>query len=65
MEMTQLTYEMYHIVNDFLDEILNSNWMSEKSQLCLVGGIMINCDEEAPDMFMPLRFEVQRKDGSK
>jgi len=61
--MTQLTYEMFHIIEDFIEKILNSSWMSEKSQLCLIGGVMINCDNDACDMFMPLKFEVRAKDG--
>jgi len=63
--MTQLTYEMFHIIEDFIEKILNSSWMSEKSQLCLIGGVMINCDNDACDMFMPLKFEVRNKNGSK
>lgn len=63
-EMTELTYQMFHIVDEFVKDIVNSNWMTEKSQLCLVGGIMINCDDNAPDMFLPLKFEVQKKDGT-
>ena len=62
-EMTQLTYEMYHILDDFLTEILNKDWMSGKSQLCLIGGIMINCDSNASDLFLPLKFEVHTKEG--
>ena len=26
---------------------------------------MINCDSEACDMFLPLKFEVRKKDGTK
>lgn len=63
--MTQLSYEMFNIVNDFVEQIQSDAWMTGKSQICLLGGIMINCDSEACDMFLPLKFEVRKKDGTK
>jgi len=37
--------------------------MSGKSKLVLLGGIMLNIDGEAADMFIPLRFEASNAGG--
>lgn len=63
-EQMQLAYEMYKIIETFLESILSTGWMGEKSQLALIGGIMINCDNDAADMFLPLKFEIRKKDGT-
>ena len=34
-------------------------WMSEKSSLAICGGIMINCDGDCNDRFLPLKFEIR------
>jgi len=31
----------------------------------MVGGIMINCDGEKTDKFMPLKFEIRTKDSNR
>ena len=64
-EMAKLSYVMYDILKQFLEEILQSNWMGPNSKLAIVGGIMINSDGEGSDMFQPLMFEVRSKDGTK
>jgi hypothetical protein len=46
-----------------LNEVVSMNYGSQKSQLVLLGGIMINCDGEGTDMFLPLSFEKRTKDG--
>ena len=38
--------------------------MDEKSNLILLGGIMINIDGAAQDLFIPLNFEAISKDGT-
>ena len=51
-----LAYKMYDIAMDFLERIIHLNWMGNGSKLVIVGGIMINCDEEGSDRFLPLKF---------
>ena len=43
-DMAELSYTMYEIQKQFLEDILQSNWMDETSQLSLIGGIQINMD---------------------
>ena len=64
-EMAALAYHMYEIQFQFLESILNTNWMFPKSKLALIGGIQINCDGEENDQFLPMIFEVRNQDGSK
>ena len=33
--------------------------MSPKSQLAILGGIMINADHNSTDKFLPLKFEIR------
>ena len=49
---------MYEIIEKFLNDIINDNWMSLKSKLCIIGGIMINCEGLGNDMFLPIKFEI-------
>ena len=39
--------------------------MGENSKLALIGGIMINCDGDGTDMFLPISFEVVTKNGKR
>jgi len=50
---------MYRIIEDYLEKIVNLNWMSEKGSLAICGGIMINCDGDSTDRFLPLKFEIR------
>jgi len=52
------------MVNEMLMEIIDRKWMAPKSKLVLLGGIMINVDGNAPDLFLPLNFEAIHADGS-
>ena len=54
-----IVYKMYEIIKDYLEDILNYKWMGPDSKLALIGGIMINCDGEGTDMFLPLHFEIR------
>lgn len=58
---------MFEIINEMLLKLVESNtkWMTPSSKLALIGGIMINCDGEGTDMFIPQTFEVRKHDGSK
>ena len=38
--------------------------MGPNSKLAIVGGIMINCEGEKTDMFLPLQFDVRTKTSS-
>jgi len=58
-----LVYKMFKIQEEFLESILSDKWMSDKSTLALVGGIMINCDGEGTDRFLPLKFELRTLEG--
>ena len=57
--MVALAYELYKIVKDFLEKVLTYTWMGPNSKLALLGGVMINCEGENPDLFLPLLFEVR------
>ena len=37
--------------------------MGPDSKLALVGGIMINCDGDGTDMFLPRDFEIRSNHG--
>ena len=39
-------------------EIITDDWMTEKSQLAVLGGIIINCEGVGTDMFLPLSFKI-------
>ena len=55
---------MYAMIEKYLEDILNTQWMSDKGSLALFGGIMINCDGEGTDRFLPLKFEIRTKTGT-
>jgi len=44
--------------------MIDLNWASDTGKLALIGGIMINCDGNRTDMFLPLKFEVRSKTGT-
>ena len=50
---------MYSLIRNFLEEILNDNWMGQNSKLAILGGIMLNFEGICTDMFLPLMFEVR------
>ena len=58
-----IVYKMYYILKEYLEKILSYNWMGPDSKLVLVGGIMINCDGEGTDMFLPMDFEIRSDKG--
>lgn len=58
-----IVYKMYDVIKSYLDDIINFNWMGPDSKLALIGGIMINCDGEGTDMFLPLHFEIKTNKG--
>jgi hypothetical protein len=37
------------------------NWQGPNSKLAMMGGIMINCDGDKTDKFLPLKFEIRTK----
>ena len=55
-KMAALAYQTYEIVEKQIATIIGRKWMDEKSKLVLLGGIMINIDGGAPDLFIPLNF---------
>ena len=61
-EMAALVNKIYLIQEQYLEDIINLDWMSQTSQLALVGGIIINCEGKGTDRFLPIRFEVRTKD---
>jgi len=57
-----VTYQMYAIVREFVDEVLTASDLLEvAAEICILGGIQIN--GEKGDNFMPLLFE-SKKAGS-
>ena len=63
-EQAALVYKMYDILEKYIEDIIHLKWMSPKSKLAIFGGIMINCDNEGTDRFLPLKFELRANDGS-
>ena len=61
-EQVALVYKMYEILEHFLESILHMNWMSGNGKLAIIGGIMVNCDGEGTDRFLPLKFEIRTKE---
>lgn len=55
---------MYDIVEQYLEEILHTQWMTDKGSLAIFGGIMINCDGDGTDRFLPLKFEIRKHSGT-
>mgnify|MGYP000868842178 CR=1 FL=1 len=64
-EQVALVYKMYNIIETYLEEIINLKWMTNNSKLAIVGGIMINCDGDGTDRFLPLKFEIRQQHSSK
>ena len=65
-KMMQLAMDTYAIVEKEMESILASasnSWMSEKSNLVSLGGIMINIDGDAPDLFLPNKFQNFKNNG--
>jgi len=58
-EMAALSYKMYDILLEFLNRIVDLKWQGPNSKLAIVGGIMINCEGDKTDMFLPLMFETR------
>ena len=54
--MAALAYKMYECLYAFLNDIINLNWQQQHSKLAIVGGIMINCEGDKTDRFLPLLF---------
>lgn len=55
---------MYELIFEYLIKIVNLDQFGPNNQLALCGGIMINCEGEKTDMFLPLHFDI-RKNNSK
>ena len=54
-----LVYKVFQLIQEFLEGIYNTNWMTSKSKLAIIGGIVINMEGEGSDLFLPLKFEVR------
>tara|TARA_B110000285_G_C14928459_1_gene516193 strand:+ start:624 stop:905 length:282 start_codon:yes stop_codon:yes gene_type:complete len=64
-EMAALSYKMYDLILEFLNSIIHLNWQGPNSKLAIVGGIMINCEGDKTDMFLPLMFETKTQNETK
>ena len=62
-EQVTLVYKMYEMIEAFLEEILHLDWQGPNSKLAIIGGIMLNCEGDGTDMFLPLKFEIRTKTG--
>lgn len=60
-ENATLAFKMYDILYEFLTNVVHTNFGGPNSKLALIGGIMINCDGDRTDKFLPLKFEVRTK----
>ena len=56
---------MYHLIIDYLEQIMDMKWTTQGSKLALLGGIIINCEEDGTDRFLPLMFEIRTTLGRK
>ena len=63
-EMVALAHAMYQISEKFLDDIIDLKWQGPKSQLAILGGIIINCDGVETDLFWPRIFQIRTKNGT-
>ena len=54
---------MYEVADEFLKGIVDMKWAGPSGKLAILGGIMINCDGDRTDMFLPLSFNVTFKNG--
>ena len=61
--MVALVYRIYDLVYNYLEEIINLDWMGPNSKLAIFGGIMINCEGSKTDMFLPLQFDIRSKNS--
>ena len=59
--MAELAYTMYDVILKFLNNIIHLDWQGPNSKLAIVGGIMINCEGEKTDRYLPLMFETRTK----
>ena len=64
-EMATLAFQMYEIISEFLDNIIDMKWGGQNSKIAIVGGIMINSDGARTDRFLPLKFELVHKSGAR
>jgi len=55
-KMAKLALDTYAIVEQEIEKIMDRKWMDPKSKLILLGGVMINIDGDAPDLFLPIKF---------
>jgi len=55
-KMAKLAFDTYAIVEQEIEKIMDRKWMDPKSKLILLGGVMINIDGDAPDLFLPIKF---------
>merc|ERR1711972_383468 len=58
--MAELAYQAFEMVDAKIKKIVNTNF--GPGYLVLVGGIQLNMPEPCCDHFLPLAFEVRRKD---
>merc|ERR1712050_207278 len=58
--MAELAYQAFEMVNAQIKKIVNTNFGT--GYLVLVGGIQLNMPEPCCDHFLPLVFEVRKRD---
>jgi hypothetical protein len=63
-QQASLAHEVWGISKDMLDNVVSTNFGSDKSKLMLLTGIQINMPRPHNDYFQPLTFEVHMKDGT-
>jgi len=62
--MASLTYEMWAMVEEYMNDIANTDWMNNAhSKMFTLGGVMINTDGDMTDLFLPLRFGYKTSNG--
>jgi len=55
-KMAKLAMDTYAIVEQEVRKIVDRKWMDPHSKLIVLGGVMINIDGDAPDLFLPIKF---------
>ena len=63
-EQVALVYQMYRIIEEYLENVMHTKWRTDKGSLTIFGGIMINAEGEGMDRFLPLKLEVRTNEGT-
>ena len=58
-DIATLTNKFYEIIDEYLEDVIDMKFGGPNSKIALIGGIMINCEGEGTDHFLPLKFDIR------